>query len=89
MGAWESSHFGNRAAWPALAGARGGTGPAYSGRLLAHFGFVLVFFNWIALAALLLLLLPGVVARIVAALAVLAAPQKTCEKQRRDAPVAR
>jgi protein-S-isoprenylcysteine O-methyltransferase Ste14 len=39
--------------------------PAYSGMLLAHFGFVLVFFNWIALGALLLLLLPGVVARIV------------------------
>ncbi|MBI5533330.1 MAG: isoprenylcysteine carboxylmethyltransferase family protein [Deltaproteobacteria bacterium] len=38
--------------------------PAYAGMLLAHLGFVLVFFHWLALAPLVLLLLPGVVLRI-------------------------
>lgn len=38
--------------------------PAYTGMLLAHFGFVLVFFNIYALLALSLVLLPSIVKRI-------------------------
>jgi protein-S-isoprenylcysteine O-methyltransferase Ste14 len=38
--------------------------PAYTGMLLAHAGFVLVFFHPVAAAALLLVFVPAVVARI-------------------------
>lgn len=38
--------------------------PAYSGMLLAHLGFVIFFFNWVALGLLLFAFVPAVVLRI-------------------------
>ena len=38
--------------------------PAYTGMFVAHLGFVLFFFNWFGLAALLGLLLPSIIVRI-------------------------
>jgi protein-S-isoprenylcysteine O-methyltransferase Ste14 len=64
--------------------------PAYAGMLLAHLGFVLVFFNWVALGAFLFLLLPGVVVRIVAeekALLSLEGYAEYCSQRRRLLPL--
>ena len=38
--------------------------PAYTGMLLAHVGFVVLFFHWLSLAALVLVFLPAVVLRV-------------------------
>lgn len=64
--------------------------PAYSGMLLAHLGFVLVFFNWVSLAVVSFALLPAIVRRITVeerALTAVAGYAEFCQQRARLVPL--